>query len=118
LQQYFKQDALLFPVETIICKYKSSSQCCIEKTQQKDYQFFLNQGNFLKVADTLEKFQSGMLDASSPAAKDFIVFKKQLYQMYQVSNRSVHEHELYSFTIERENLKWLMKANEGFLAEL
>jgi hypothetical protein len=72
----------------------------------------------LKVADTLEKFQSGMLDASSPAAKDFIVFKKQLYQMYQVSNRSVHEHELYSFTIERENLKWLMKANEGFLAEL
>jgi hypothetical protein len=78
----------------------------------------LNQGNFLKVADTLEKFQSGMLDSSSPAAKDFIVFKKQLYQMYQVSNRSVHEHELYSFTIERENLKWLMKANEGFLAEL
>jgi len=35
--------------------------------------------------------------------------------MYQVSHRSVHEHELYSFAIERENLKWLYRANQGFL---
>lgn len=38
--------------------------------------------------------------------------------MYEVQNRSIHEHELYSFNIERENLKWLYRANLGFLEEL
>jgi hypothetical protein len=71
----------------------------------------------LKVVDTLEKFEQGMLDKSSPSAKDFIVFKRQLYQMYEVQNRSVHEHELYSFNIERDNLKWLYKANLDHINE-
>jgi len=34
----------------------------IEKTSLKDYKFFLEQRNFLKVVDTLEKFEEGMLD--------------------------------------------------------
>lgn len=102
LAKYFKEDALLFPVETIICKFLPCLiLLCVEKAQQKDFQFFLGQGNFLKVVDTLEKFEEGMLDHTSPSAKDFILFKKQLYQMYQIQNRSVHEHELYSFNIER-----------------
>jgi hypothetical protein len=78
----------------------------------------LDQRNFLKVVDTLEKFEAGMLDRKSVAARDFMNFKRQLYQMYEVQNRSVHEHELYSFTIERENLKWLYRANRDFLAEI
>lgn len=59
-----------------------------------------------------------MLDKSSPTARDFIVFKRQLYQMYEVQNRSVNEHELFSFKIDRENIKWLYKANVDFIAEM
>jgi hypothetical protein len=59
-----------------------------------------------------------MLDVKSPSAKDFMLFKRELYQMYQVSHRSVDEHELYSFKIERENLSWLYKANLGFIDEM
>jgi hypothetical protein len=72
----------------------------------------------LKVVDTLEKFQDGMVDEQSPLARDFVLFKRQLYQMYEVQNRSVGEHELYSFNIERENIKWLYRANLGYLEEL
>lgn len=77
----------------------------------KDYEFFLSQGNFLKVVDTLEKFQQNVLDKDSPKAKEFVLFKRHLYSMYEVQNRSVHEHELYSFEIERENISWLYAAN-------
>jgi len=38
--------------------------------------------------------------------------------MYEVRNRSVHEHELYSFRIDRENLQWSYRANMGFLEEV
>ena len=38
--------------------------------------------------------------------------------MYQISNRSIHEHELYSFNIDRENLKWLYRANVDFIQEM
>ena len=72
----------------------------------------------MKVVDTLEKFQEGMLNTDSSAAKDFVLFKRELYQMYEVTNRSVWEHELYSFNIERENLKWLTKANNDFVNEM
>jgi len=37
----------------------------VEKTSMKDYKFFLEQRNFLKVVDTLEKFEEGMLDENS-----------------------------------------------------
>lgn len=56
----------------------------IEKTQIKDYEFFLRHGNFLKVVDTLEKFQDNVLDKDSPRAREFILFKRQLYAMYEV----------------------------------
>lgn len=70
------------------------------------------------MVDTFEKFEQGMLDKNSPAARDFVLFKRELYQVYQVQNRSVHEHELFSFQIQRGHLKWLSQANESFLAEV
>jgi hypothetical protein len=42
----------------------------------KDFEFFLKQGNFLKVVDTLEKFEDGLLDKDSPRAKEFVLFKR------------------------------------------
>lgn len=68
--------------------------------------------------DTLEKFQDGMLNKDSDQAKDFVNFKRQLYAMYEVQNRSVHEHELYSFKIDRENIRWVYQANADFIAEV
>jgi len=56
----------------------------IEKTTLKDFQFFLGNSNFLKVVDTLEKFEEGLLDKNSPKAREFILFKRQLYAMYEV----------------------------------
>ena len=66
----------------------------------------------------MEKFQEGMLDKNYSIAKDFMLFKRELYQMYQIKNRSVHEHELYSFKIERDNLKWLARANIDYIAQM
>jgi hypothetical protein len=90
----------------------------IEKTSQKDYEFFLTQGNFLKVVDTLEKFEENILDQDSPKARDFVLFKRQLYAMYEVQNRSVNEHELFSFQVERHNLRWLYNANGEYINQL
>ena len=84
----------------------------------KDFGFFLNNGNFLKVVDTLEKFEEGLLDKDSPRAREFILFKRQLYAMYEVQNRSVNEHELFSFEVERNNLHWLYNANTDFVQEM
>lgn len=53
------------------------------------------------MVDTLEKFEQGLLDKDSPRAREFILFKRQLYSMYEVQNRSVSEHELFSFEVER-----------------
>ena len=38
--------------------------------------------------------------------------------MYEVQNRSVNEHELFSFQVERQNLKWLSNANYEYIQEL
>jgi hypothetical protein len=65
LKKYFDQDALLFPIETIITK-----------VEERDYRFFLTNKNFLKVVDTLEKFQSTVVNLDSQAGRDFIVFKR------------------------------------------
>ena len=78
----------------------------------------MTQGNFLKVVDTLEKFESNVLDQNSPKARDFVLFKRQLYAMYEVQNRSVSEHELFSFNIERSNLRWLSQANLEYINSL
>jgi hypothetical protein len=42
----------------------------------KDFNFFLSNKNFLKVADTLEIFQESIVDLDSQSGKDFIIFKK------------------------------------------
>lgn len=78
----------------------------------------MKQDNFLKVVDTLQKFEKGVLDHDSAKAKDFFLFKRQLYAMYEVQNRSVSEHENFSFNIERSNLKDLQKANIDYIQEM
>ncbi len=103
LQKYFDQSALLIPVETIV-----------EKVTERDFQFFLSQKNFYKVADTLQKFQDELVDLDSQAGRDFIVFKRQLYQLFEVQNRSVDEHEAFSMRVERENLKWIYQSSLTF----
>lgn len=65
LKRYFDQDALLYPIETII-----------QKVEDRDYRFFLTNKNFLKVVDTLEKFQNTVVDLDTQAGRDFIVFKR------------------------------------------
>jgi hypothetical protein len=72
----------------------------------------------LKVVDTLDKYQQRAVDLDSQAGREFIVFKRQLFQMYEVQNRSVEDHELYSFNIERENLRFLTNAHQTYLAEI
>ena len=77
----------------------------------RDYQFFLEESNFLKVVDTLQKYQDKNIDLDTAEGREFVVFKRQLFQMYEVQNRSISEHEAHSFEIERENLKFLSQAN-------
>jgi len=107
LKEYLDQEELMIPVETIIAR-----------TEAKDYRFFLESNNFLKVVDTLEKFQENHVDRLSDSGKEFMLFKASLYQMYEVSNRSGTEHEAYSFRIERSNLRWLYNANLDYCNEL
>ena len=58
------------------------------------------------------------MDLDTKEGRDFIVFKRQLYQLYEIQNRNVEEHEAFSFQIERENLKWLYNANQDFNKEM
>ena len=53
------------------------------------------------MVDTLEKYQEAEIDLSSPRGREFVVFKRQLYQLYEIQSRSVDEHEAFSFEIER-----------------
>ena len=46
------------------------------------------------------------------------MFKRQLYNLYEVQNRSVDEHEAFSFEIQRQNLKWLWNANQDYSKEM
>ena len=107
MKGYFDQNALLYPIEEII-----------QRVEQRDYGFFLDNRNFLKVVDTLEKFEKQVINLDSQQGRDFIVFKRQLYQIYEIQNRSQEEHEAFSFHIERQNLKWLWNSNLDFLREL
>lgn len=77
----------------------------------KDYAFFINQPQFYKIVDSLEKYQEMFIDLDTKEGRDFYVFKRHLYQLYEIQNRSIDEHEAFSFQIERENLKWLYNAN-------
>jgi len=63
----------------------------------RDYTLFLGQPQFYKVVDTLEKYQEMNIDLDTQEGRDFYVFKRQLYQLYDIQNRSVEEHEAFSF---------------------
>ena len=58
------------------------------------------------------------MNTQSGAGKEFILFKRQLYQMYEVQNRSVYEHEQLSMGVDRKNLKWLYNANLDYVNEI
>jgi len=47
-----------------------------------------------------------------------VKFKRQLYKLYEVQNRSVTEHEALSFTVDRRNLNALYNANLAFVEEV
>jgi hypothetical protein len=103
MKGFLNQNALMFPVETIIEKY-----------QAEDYDFFLTKGNFLMVTDTLEKFGEN-LDMSHPDARKFVLFKKKLYQLYEVRNRSSSEHAEFSTVITEEELSHVYDAHKNHL---
>lgn len=107
LKEFFDQDALLFPIEEIE-----------NRVSLRDYDFFLEGKHFLKVVDTLNKYQDANVDLDTQDGRDFIVFKRQLYKLYEVRNRSVDEHEAFSFDVERENLKWLQQASQDYQSEM
>jgi hypothetical protein len=90
----------------------------MHKIEVKDYRFFLEYKNFYKMVDTLEKYQNERVDLATAEGRSFIVFKRQLYQLYEIQNRSAAEHEAFSFALERENLKWLFKASQEFQMEM
>lgn len=98
---------MLFPIEEINARIS-----------ERDFEFFLGQKNFYKVVDTLEKYQEKAIDLDSRQGREFVVFKRQLFQMYEVQSRSISEHEAHSFEIDRENLKFLVEANKNFVNEI
>ena len=50
-----------------------------DRSDAKDFEYFMTQGNFLKVVDTLEKYQQRVVNTQSDSGKEFILFKRQLY---------------------------------------
>lgn len=107
LKKYFDQEALCMPADQIK-----------RGVILKDYSLFLSQPQFYKVVDTLEKYQEMNIDLDTQEGRDYYVFKRQLYQLYEIQHRSIEEHEAFSFQIERENLKWLYNANQDFNKEI
>lgn len=106
MKEYFDQNGLSIPVDTIIEKYKA-----------EDYDFFLERGNFLKVADTLEKFENN-LDMEHEEAKDFVLFKRKLYKIYEVRSRSLSEHAEFSTEILENELTHVYGAHKHHLATM
>ena len=102
MRKYYAQESYLIPVDVIEAKVRA-----------RDYNFFLDTSDFLKMADTLERY-TGTLDLNTPEGRQFYVFKRQLYKLYEIKNRSVDEHEALSFKMERENLKWLWESNLNY----
>ena len=72
----------------------------------------------MKVVDTLEKYQQRVVNTKSESGKEFVLFKRQLYQMYEVQNRSIDEHDTFSTKLERQNLRWLYRANLDYIGEM
>lgn len=106
MKEFFDKNGLIIPVETIIEKYKA-----------EDYDFFLEKGNFLKVTDTLEKFTAN-LDMNHEDAKNFVIFKKKLYKLYEVRSRSTLEHEVFSTDVTEDELSHVYNAHKHHLRTL
>ena len=106
MKEYFDQDALAIPAEQIA-----------QKSQEMDYNFFLSQPNFLKVTDSLEKFEKDLVDTSTVDGKNFLTFKTKLYQMYEVKNRSVYEHQAYTMKMDRQTIDSLYGVTQNFVHE-
>ena len=96
----------MFPLETLI-----------QKSAEKDYEFFLSHKNFLKVTDSLEKFET-FLDTNEQASKDFILFKRKLYQTFEVRNRSTLEHDELTSNVDLFHLYHIVDASKTHLAEM
>jgi len=77
----------------------------------------LSHGNFLKVTDSLEKFERDLVDRETKEGKDFVAFKTKLYQMYEVKNRSVYEHQAYTMKMDRQSLDSLYGVTQNFVHE-
>lgn len=110
LKEYYDQDGMLFPSSEIA-----------NRVDLRDYNFFLDNGeqkDFLRIVDTLQKYESRNINLDTQQGRDWVMFKRQLYQMYEVRNRSVSDHEQFSFEVERENLSWLYRANQEFIREI
>ena len=73
LKNYFDQEALCMPVDQIS-----------KGVNMRDYGLFLGQPQFYKVVDTLEKYQEMNIDLDTQEGRDFYVFKRQLYQLYEI----------------------------------
>ena len=71
----------------------------------------------MKVADTLEKFGSN-LDMDHADAKDFVIFKKKLYKLYEVRSRSASEHNEFSTQILDDELTHVYDAHRHHIATL
>lgn len=69
------------------------------------------------MVDTLQKYES-RLDLDTEQGRDFVMFRRELFKMYEVQHRSLSDHDAFSFTVERENLYYLAKANQSFLGEM
>lgn len=100
LTSFYREGGVCIPSETVRAKL-----------QEQDYEYFLQMPNFLKVVSTLDRFESELVVPDSDEAKALRVFKRDLYEMYEVRNRSVAEHKQISMVIDRRSLNKLYKAN-------
>ena len=75
-----------------------------EKVAEEDYEFFLNQSNFLKAASSIQRYQEEMVAPNSEESRHIHVFKKNLYELYEVRHRSVDEHKHFSMVVDRRSL--------------
>lgn len=62
------------------------------KLAEEDYTFFLKEKNFLGVVNTIEAYHSHIVAQGSAESSRITVFKRKLYEMYEVRSRSSLEH--------------------------
>jgi hypothetical protein len=63
------------------------------KLAEEDYSFFLKEKNFLAVVNTIEVYHSSIVASGSAESNKITLFKRKLYEMYEVKNRSALEHQ-------------------------